>query len=104
MVSSLSDSKLTDLLIPNKVLDPRLASPSGIYTPLRMYVTLSSPSVRCRYLAQVPIQWEEVSVTPILKGGKTVIPDTAIQSVKRNTVALKGGPLVHISYRNLIYA
>jgi hypothetical protein len=38
----------------------------------------------------VPIQWEEVSVTPILKGGKTVIPDNAIQSVKKNTVALKG--------------
>jgi isocitrate dehydrogenase (NAD+) len=29
-------------------------------------------------------------VTPILKGGKTVIPDTAINSVKKNTVALKG--------------
>jgi isocitrate dehydrogenase (NAD+) len=39
---------------------------------------------------QVPIQWEEVSVTPVLKGGKTVIPDAAIQSVKKNTVALKG--------------
>ncbi|KAG8745795.1 NAD-dependent isocitrate dehydrogenase [Ceratobasidium sp. 414] len=38
----------------------------------------------------VPIEWEEVSVTPILKDGKTVIPDTAIESVKRNTVALKG--------------
>ena len=41
-------------------------------------------------LSQVPIQWEEVSVTPILKGGKTVIPDLAIQSVRKNTVALKG--------------
>lgn len=40
--------------------------------------------------ANVPINWEEVSVTPILKGGKTVIPDTAINSVKKNTVALKG--------------
>lgn len=39
---------------------------------------------------KVPIQWEEVSVTPVLKGGKTVIPEVAIQSVKRNTVALKG--------------
>lgn len=29
-------------------------------------------------------------MTPILKGGKTVIPDSAIQSVKKNTVALKG--------------
>ena len=38
----------------------------------------------------MPINWEEVSVNPVLKGGKTVIPDTAIQSVKKNTVALKG--------------
>jgi isocitrate dehydrogenase (NAD+) len=39
---------------------------------------------------QVPIEWEEVSVTPVLKGGKTIIPDAAINSVKKNTVALKG--------------
>lgn len=39
---------------------------------------------------QVPVKWEEVSVTPILKDGKTVIPDEAIQSVRKNTVALKG--------------
>ena len=42
------------------------------------------------YILQVPIEWEEVSVAPILKGGKTVIPDAAINSVKKNTVALKG--------------
>ena len=29
-------------------------------------------------------------MTPVLKGGKTVIPDQAIQSVRKNTVALKG--------------
>jgi hypothetical protein len=39
---------------------------------------------------QAPISWEEVDVTPILKDGKTVIPDRAIESVKKNTVALKG--------------
>lgn len=39
---------------------------------------------------QVPIKWEEVSVTPILQDGKTVIPADAIQSVRKNTVALKG--------------
>jgi hypothetical protein len=39
---------------------------------------------------QVPIQWEEVDVTPVLKNGKTVIPDEAIVSIKKNTVALKG--------------
>jgi isocitrate dehydrogenase (NAD+) len=50
-----------------------------------------SESVRNIYsAAKVPIDWEEVSVTPILKNGKTVIPDEAIESVKRNTVALKG--------------
>src|SRR6266576_6095920 len=49
------------------------------------------PSLRSTlYIQQVPIDWEEVSVTPVLKGGKTVIPDAAIQSVKKNTVALKG--------------
>lgn len=36
------------------------------------------------------MQWEEVSVTPVLRGGKTVIPESAITSVKKNTVALKG--------------
>jgi isocitrate dehydrogenase (NAD+) len=40
--------------------------------------------------AKVPIVWEEVDVTPILKDGKTVIPDKAIKSIKSNTVALKG--------------
>jgi isocitrate dehydrogenase (NAD+) len=29
-------------------------------------------------------------VTPILKDGRTAIPDEAIQSVKKNYVALKG--------------
>jgi len=41
-------------------------------------------------LAQTPIEWESVDVTPILKDGKTAIPDTAINSVKKNLVALKG--------------
>ncbi|KAL9712917.1 NAD-dependent isocitrate dehydrogenase [Leucoagaricus gongylophorus] len=50
-----------------------------------------SQSIKDIYAAaKVPIEWEEVSVTPVLKGGKTVIPEAAIQSVKRNTVALKG--------------
>jgi len=50
-----------------------------------------SDAVKSIYAAaQVPIEWEEVSVTPVLKGGKTVIPDSAITSVKKNTVALKG--------------
>ncbi|KAH0840131.1 hypothetical protein J3R83DRAFT_1108 [Lanmaoa asiatica] len=49
-----------------------------------------SESVKAIYsAADVPINWEEVSVTPVLKGGKTVIPDIAINSVRKNTVALK---------------
>ncbi|MCJ1239674.1 NAD-dependent isocitrate dehydrogenase [Varicellaria rhodocarpa] len=40
--------------------------------------------------AKAPIEWESVDVTPILKDGKTVIPDKAIESVERNYVALKG--------------
>jgi hypothetical protein len=39
---------------------------------------------------QVPIVWEEVNVTPVLKDGKTVIPDEALHSINRNKVALKG--------------
>jgi isocitrate dehydrogenase (NAD+) len=50
-----------------------------------------SESVKSIYnAANVPIQWEEVSVAPILKDGKTAIPDEAIHSIKKNTVALKG--------------
>jgi len=40
--------------------------------------------------AKAPIKWEPVDVTPILKDGKTAIPDEAIASVKKNFVALKG--------------
>ncbi|CEG73759.1 Putative Isocitrate dehydrogenase subunit 2 [Rhizopus microsporus] len=40
--------------------------------------------------AKTPIEWEEVDVTPIIKDGKTAIPEDAIASVRRNTVALKG--------------
>lgn len=41
-------------------------------------------------MSQVPIEWESVDVTPQIKDGKTVIPDKAIESVKKNYVALKG--------------
>ncbi|MCJ1464787.1 NAD-dependent isocitrate dehydrogenase [Pseudocyphellaria aurata] len=40
--------------------------------------------------AKAPIEWESVDVTPQLKDGKTVIPDKAIESVRKNYVALKG--------------
>ncbi|KAH8166911.1 hypothetical protein CIB48_g1327 [Xylaria polymorpha] len=40
--------------------------------------------------AKTPIAWEPVDVTPILKNGKTAIPDATIESIQRNKVALKG--------------
>jgi isocitrate dehydrogenase (NAD+) len=40
--------------------------------------------------ANAPIKWESCDVTPQLKDGKTVIPDSAIDSITRNFVALKG--------------
>ncbi|CAO3578257.1 unnamed protein product [Absidia cylindrospora] len=40
--------------------------------------------------AKAPIEWEEVDVTPIIKDGKTAIPESAITSVRKSTVALKG--------------
>jgi isocitrate dehydrogenase (NAD+) len=46
----------------------------------------------------VPIAWEEVSVAPILKDGKTVIPDEAITSIRKNTVALKGECIVFTTW------
>ncbi|KXN71861.1 hypothetical protein CONCODRAFT_57003 [Conidiobolus coronatus NRRL 28638] len=50
-----------------------------------------SKSVQRIYSAAgVPISWEEVDVTPVLRDGKTVIPDAALHSIKKNTIALKG--------------
>ncbi|KAK5998308.1 Isocitric dehydrogenase [Cladobotryum mycophilum] len=40
--------------------------------------------------AKTPIAWESIDVTPILKDGKTAIPDDAIESIKKNKIALKG--------------
>ncbi|KAJ3070447.1 NAD-dependent isocitrate dehydrogenase [Podochytrium sp. JEL0797] len=39
---------------------------------------------------KVPIVWEDVNVTPVLKDGKTCIPDEALHSINRNKIALKG--------------
>lgn len=50
-----------------------------------------SESVKKIFAAdKVPIVWEEVNVTPVLRDGKTVIPDAALFSINRNKVALKG--------------
>ena len=74
-------------------------SVKDIYTAANVRDTTTMRSLRLTLcFLQVPIEWEEVDVTPILKGGKTVIPDTAIASVKNNTVALKGESLVMSYY------
>jgi hypothetical protein len=52
---------------------------------------------------QAPVKWESVDVTPILKDGKTAIPDDAIASVRRNYVALKGPLAVCSSLKLPIY-
>uniref|UniRef100_A0A1D1YK94 Isocitrate dehydrogenase [NAD] subunit 2, mitochondrial n=1 Tax=Anthurium amnicola TaxID=1678845 RepID=A0A1D1YK94_9ARAE len=51
---------------------------------------ISESVQRIYQAAGVPIDWEPVNVTPIIKNGRTVIPDGAINSVKKNTIALKG--------------
>ncbi|KAK4042845.1 hypothetical protein C8A01DRAFT_33095 [Parachaetomium inaequale] len=40
--------------------------------------------------AKTPINWEPINVDPILKDGKTAIPDAAIESIRKNKIALKG--------------
>ncbi|KAJ2666432.1 NAD-dependent isocitrate dehydrogenase [Coemansia sp. RSA 1199] len=40
--------------------------------------------------AKVPIEWETADVTPVLRDGKTVIPDAALHSILRTKIALKG--------------
>ncbi|CAG8450605.1 11123_t:CDS:10 [Ambispora leptoticha] len=50
-----------------------------------------SESVKRIYeAAKVPIEWETVSVTPVMRKGRISIPDEALNSVKKNTIALKG--------------
>ncbi|KAG0332743.1 NAD-dependent isocitrate dehydrogenase, partial [Podila horticola] len=51
---------------------------------------ISESVVKIYKAAGVPIEWEPVSVTPVIKNGKTAIPDEALHSIKKNTVALKG--------------
>ncbi|CAO1634657.1 unnamed protein product [Sympodiomycopsis kandeliae] len=40
--------------------------------------------------ASVPIKWEEVDVTPEIRDGRSRIPLVAEESIKKNTLALKG--------------
>jgi len=54
------------------------------------YIRIIKCFVYILFISKVPIDWEPVNVTPIIKNGRTVIPDGAINSVKKNTIALKG--------------
>lgn len=38
----------------------------------------------------MPIVWEEVDVTPTIVDGKSQIPKDSLESIRRNTLALKG--------------
>lgn len=40
--------------------------------------------------AQVPINWEFCDVTPLLINGLTTIPESAVNSINKNLIALKG--------------
>jgi len=51
---------------------------------------ISSSVQRVFKAAGVPITWEPVDVTPVLRDGKTVIPDEALLSINKNKIALKG--------------
>jgi hypothetical protein len=51
---------------------------------------LPGPRRRIADTTQTPIKWEPINVDPILKDGKTAIPDAAIESIMKNKIALKG--------------
>ncbi len=65
-------------------------NPSKTSSQQRRSVQIKHTELALSNAAQAPIEWEPVDVTPILKDGKTAIPDKAIDSVKKNFVALKG--------------
>lgn len=54
------------------------------------YQSSSRSRVSADMCYKTPISWESVDVTPILKDGKTAIPDAAIENIKKNKIALKG--------------
>ena len=72
------------------VSDPKYHSPSKIFSQQQRYNQRGPTILVIAHVIQAPIDWESVDVTPQLKDGKTVIPDKAIDSVKKNYVALKG--------------
>ena len=59
---------------------------------VRVAATPNANSEQIAYwtFPQAPITWELVTVDPIIKDGKTAIPDEAIANIEKNKVALKG--------------
>ena len=51
---------------------------------------ISNAVKRIYTAAEVPIEWEETDVTPIIRDNQTAIPDDAYDSINKNKVALKG--------------
>ena len=95
----LNDREITQSrLLKETALAPRSHSQSRISLQQLRFVRASASTRTCIDGYQAPIKWEPVDVTPQLKGGKTVIPDKAIDSVKTNYVALKGPLAVYLSH------
>lgn len=69
-----NDGKYTVTLVPGDGIGPEVAdSVKDIYKE-----------------AKVPINWEEVDVTPEIREGRSKIPIKAEESIRRTTLALKG--------------
>jgi len=64
-------------LIPGDGIGPEIsASVQEIFAAAKVQVSVGLPLT----VLQAPIIWEAVDVTPILKDGRTAIPDDAIAS------------------------
>ncbi|TFY81875.1 hypothetical protein EWM64_g2138 [Hericium alpestre] len=95
-----SNGKYTVTLIPGDGIGPEISeSVKAIYRAANVRGDAPVSSCVSDVPIKVPIQWEEVSVNPVLKEGKTVIPDDAVQSIRKNTVALKGA---HDRWQHLV--
>ncbi|OLY82050.1 Isocitrate dehydrogenase [NAD] subunit 2, mitochondrial [Smittium mucronatum] len=51
---------------------------------------ISQSVVKIFEAAKVPIEWENVEVTPVMKDGVTSIPKPAVDSIMKTKIALKG--------------
>lgn len=90
-VQFLGQGKYTVTLIEGDGIGPEISqSVRDIFAAAKVWNHLDRQKQMKTKSSQAPIKWEPVDVTPILKDGRTAIPDEAIQSVRKNFVALKG--------------